>query len=139
MLYKNVVCSNDYGFPTRTVPDTVDALKYVRQLFAGNCTQSGFFQRFACTVYSPVGKHPEECGIKLQPLPPVKFAKNDMHFIAPTGVDHDSLGRTLKKALYSYMHGICLDHDVCSCFDDRMLKPRVGRNLIAKALGARFD
>ncbi len=31
-----------YGFPTQTVQDTVDALEYVRQLFAEGCIQSGF-------------------------------------------------------------------------------------------------
>ncbi len=127
-----------YGFPTQTVHDTVDALEYVRQLFAENCIQSGFFHRFACTVHSPVGLNPAEYGIKLQPLPPGKFAKNDVHFIDPTGVDHDSLGRALNKALYNYMHGICLDQDVRSWFDERVPKPRVGRNFIAKALGARY-
>jgi hypothetical protein len=45
-----------YGFPTQTVQDTVDALEYVRQLFAAGCIQSGFFHRFACTVHSPVGR-----------------------------------------------------------------------------------
>ncbi|WP_434516205.1 radical SAM protein [Dechloromonas sp. ARDL1] len=127
-----------YGFPTQTIHDTVDALEYVRQLFAENCIQSGFFHRFACTVHSPVGKNPEEYGIKLQPLPPGKFAKNDVHFIDPTGVDHDRLGKALNKALYNYMHGICLDQDVRSWFDDRVPKPRVGRNFIAKALGAHY-
>ncbi|MDE2440450.1 MAG: B12-binding domain-containing radical SAM protein [Betaproteobacteria bacterium] len=127
-----------YGFPTQTVQDTVDALEYVRQLFAENCIQSGFFHRFACTVHSPVGKAPEEYGIKLQPLPPGKFAKNDVHFIDPTGVDHDRLGKALNKALYNYMHGICLDQDVRSWFDERVPKPRVGRNFIAKALGASY-
>ena len=127
-----------YGFPTQTVHDTVDALEYVRQLFAENCIQSGFFHRFACTVHSPVGKNPEEYGIKLQPLPPGKFAKNDVHFIDPTGVDHDRLGKALNKALYNFMHGICLDQDVRSWFDDRVPKPRVGRNFIAKALGAQY-
>jgi len=38
-----------YGFPTQTVQDTVDALEYVRQLFAAGCIQSGFFHRFTCT------------------------------------------------------------------------------------------
>ena len=47
-----------YGFPTQTVQDTVDALEYVRQLFAAGCIQSGFFHRFACTVHSPVGQGP---------------------------------------------------------------------------------
>ncbi|MGB9193801.1 MAG: radical SAM protein, partial [Azonexus sp.] len=63
-----------YGFPTQTVQDTVDALEYVRQLFAEGCIQSGFFHRFACTVHSPVGLNPAEYGIKLKPLPPISFA-----------------------------------------------------------------
>jgi radical SAM superfamily enzyme YgiQ (UPF0313 family) len=128
-----------YGFPTQTVQDTVDALEYVRQLFAEGCIQSGYFHRFSCTVHSPVGQNPAEYGIKLQPLPPGKFAKNDVHFIDPTGVDHDRLGKALNKALYNYMHGIGLDEDVRAWFDDRVPKPRVGRHFIAKALGARYD
>ncbi|MBP5986807.1 MAG: radical SAM protein [Azonexus sp.] len=128
-----------YGFPTQTVQDTVDALEYVRQLFAEGCIQSGYFHRFSCTVHSPVGQNPAEYGIKLQPLPPGKFARNDVHFIDPTGVDHDRLGKALNKALYNYMHGIGLDEDVRAWFDDRVPKPRVGRHFIAKALGARYD
>lgn len=126
-----------YGFPTQTVQDTVDALEYVRQLFAEGCIQSGFFHRFACTVHSPVGLNPAEYGIKLKPLPPITFATNDVEFFDPTGVDHDSLGRALNKALYNYMHGIGLDEDVRAWFDERVPKPRVGRNFIAKALSDR--
>ncbi len=114
--------------------DTVDALEYVRQLFAENCIQSGFFHRFACTVHSPVGMNPSEYGIKLQPLPPGQFAKNDVHFIDPTGVDHDRLGKALNKALYNYMHGICLDQDVRSWFDEKVPRPTVARHKISRAL-----
>ena len=123
-----------YGFPTQTVQDTVDALEYVRQLFAEGCIQSGFFHRFACTVHSPVGKNPGDYGIKLKPLPPISFASNDVEFIDPTGVDHARLGQALNKALYNYMHGLGLDEDVRAWFDDRVPKPRVGRHFIAKAL-----
>lgn len=126
-----------YGFPTQTVQDTVDALEYVRQLFAEGCIQSGFFHRFACTVHSPVGLNPAEYGIKLKALPPITFATNDVEFFDPTGVDHDSLGRALNKALYNYMHGIGLDEDVRAWFDERVPKPRVGRHFIAKALNDR--
>ena len=105
-----------YGFPTQTVQDTVDALEYVRQLFEAGCIQSGFFHRFACTVHSPVGKNPQDYGVTLLPLPALApntaFAKNDIGFIDPTGVDHDALGVALKKALYNYMHGIGLDADL---------------------------
>ncbi len=123
-----------YGFPTQTVQDTVDALEYVRQLFENGCIQSGFFHRFACTVHSPVGQNPDEYGVKLQPLPPVSFAKNDVAFIDPTGVDHDAMGAALKKAIYNFMHGVGLESDVRSWFDVKVPRPTVPRNRIAKAL-----
>ncbi len=123
-----------YGFPTQTVQDTVDALEYVRQLFENGCIQSGFFHRFACTVHSPVGKNPQDYGVTLLPLPPVSFAQNDVGFIDPTGVDHDALGRALKKALYNYMHGIGLDEDVRTWFPTPVPKTTVHRHRIARAL-----
>ena len=123
-----------YGFPTQTVHDTVDALEYVRQLFAAGCIQSGFFHRFVCTVHSPVGRQPAEYGVTLLPLPPVSFAKNDIGFVDPTGVDHDALGVALKKALYNYMHGLGLEEDVRSWFDGNVPKTRVHRQRIPRAL-----
>lgn len=123
-----------YGFPTQTVHDTVDALEYVRQLFEAGCIQSGFFHRFACTVHSPVGMNPQEYGVELVPLPEASFARNDVGFIDPTGVDHDRLGKALNKALYNYMHGIGLDTDVRSWFADKVPRPRVARQFIARAL-----
>ncbi len=123
-----------YGFPTQTVQDTVDALEYVRQLFAAGCIQSGFFHRFTCTVHSPVGLHPGDYGVTLRPLPPGDFAKNDVGFIDPTGVDHDALGIALNKALYNYMHGIGLDQDVRGWFAQRVPRTTVPRHFIERAL-----
>jgi radical SAM superfamily enzyme YgiQ (UPF0313 family) len=123
-----------YGFPSQTVQDTVDALEYVRQLFAAGCIQSGFWHRFACTVHSPVGKNPAAYGVTLRPLPPVSFAKNDIGFNDPTGTDHDALGVGLKKALYNYMHGVGLDADVRSWFDFAVPKTRVAKRRIERAL-----
>src|SRR5690606_2588236 len=100
--------------------ETVDALEYVRQLFANGCIQSGFFHRFTCTVHSPVGLSPESYGIQLKALPPGTFAKNDVGFIDPTGVDHDILGQALNKALYNYMYGIGLEEDVRVWFAEVM-------------------
>jgi len=125
-----------YGFPTQTVQETVDALEYVRQLFEAGCIQSGFFHRFTCTVHSPVGKNPEQYGVTLKPLPKISFAKNDVGFIDPTGVDHDALGMALNKALYNYMHGIGLEADVRSWFSGRVPRTKVARGYIARALGA---
>jgi hypothetical protein len=123
-----------YGFPTQTVQDTVDALEYVRQLFANGCIQSGFFHRFTCTVHSPVGLNPAEYGVTLQALPPVSFAQNDVGFIDPTGVDHAALGVGLKKAIYNFMHGIGLQEDVRTWFDFKVPRTTVTRNRIERAL-----
>jgi radical SAM superfamily enzyme YgiQ (UPF0313 family) len=123
-----------YGFPTQTVQDTVDSLELVRQLFEAGCIQSGFFHRFACTVHSPVGRDPAAYGVSLLPLPPVSFAKNDVGFVDPTGVNHDALGVGLKKALYNYMHGIGLDQDVRGWFGMPVPRTRIARSRIEKAL-----
>jgi len=126
-----------YGFPTQTVQETVDALEYVRQLFESGCIQSGFFHRFICTVHSPVGQNPEEYGIELVPLPETTFAKNDVSFIDPTGVDHDLLGQGLRKALYNYMHGVGFDIKAQSWFDGLGIaipKTTVSKNFIENAL-----
>jgi radical SAM superfamily enzyme YgiQ (UPF0313 family) len=129
-----------YGFPTQTLQDTVDALEYVRQLFEAGCIQSGFFHRFSCTVHSPVGLNPAEYGVELIPLPPVSFAKNDIGFIDPTGTDHDALGQGLRKAIYNYMHGLCMEDDVRRWFEhmpQQVPRATVKRGKIAKALARR--
>lgn len=130
-----------YGFPTQTLQDTVDALEYVRQLFENGCIQSGFFHRFSCTVHSPVGMDPAAYGVELIPLPEATFAKNDIGFTDPTpmppGVDHDVLGQGLRKAIYNYMHGLCVDDDVRRWFEHlpcQVPRPTVKRGKIAKAL-----
>ena len=123
-----------YGFPTQTVQETVDALERVRQLFAKGCIHSAYWHRFSATVHSPIGQDPDRFGIKLLPRPKGTFANNDVDFEDPTGVDHDSLGRGLNKALYNYMHGIGLDEDVRCWFDDPVPKAKVPRTLIERAL-----
>ena len=126
-----------YGFPTQTVQETVNSLEYVRQLFEHGCIQSGFFHRFICTVHSPVGKNPEEYGVQLVPLPEITFAKNDISFIDPVGVDHDSLGQGLKKAIYNFMHGVGLEEDVRTWFESygkKIPKTTVSKFYIGDAL-----
>jgi len=123
-----------YGFPTQTVQETIDALEYVRQLFLAGCIQSGFFHRFTCTVHSPVGRNPEAYGVTLAPLPKITFAKNDIAFVDPSGVDHDRLGRALSKTLYNYMHGIGLDRDVREWFEGRVPRTTVVADYVESAL-----
>jgi hypothetical protein len=130
-----------YGFPTQTLQDTVDALEYVRQLFENGCIHSGFFHRFTCTVHSPVGKDPAAYGITLVPPPAGTFAKNDIGFIDPTsmpiGVDHDAMGLGLKRAIYNYMHGLCVEDDVRRWFEHlpvKVPKPGIKRGWMTRQL-----
>jgi len=126
-----------YGFPTQTVQETVDSLEYTRQLFAEGCIQSGYFHRFAATVHSPVGQHPEHFGVTLVQGPPATFARNDVAYVDPVGTDHDALGRGLNKALYNFMHGVGLDADVRSWFETRVPKTTVHRRFVAEALAGK--
>ena len=125
-----------YGFPSQTVPETVDALETVRQLFEEGCLHSGYFHRFACTVHSPVGRHPEKFGVELLPLPPAPFAKNDVGVVDPASGDLEMLGRGLRKALYNFMHGVGLDADVRGWFDVPVPRPKLKRGFIARALSS---
>jgi len=125
-----------YGFPTQTAQDTVDALEYVRQLFAAGCIQSAFFHRFTCTVHSPVGKHPEQYGVTLSPPLQTTFANNDINFTDATGIDHDIFGAALKKALYNYMLGIGLDLDVREWFEQRAPARGIGKRGRRRDAGA---
>jgi hypothetical protein len=115
-----------YGFPTETAQDTIDALDRVRQLFAAGCIQSAYWHRFAATAHSPIGLHPEKYGITLRTPPNITFAHNDLAFDDPVDADHDFLGGGLRKALYSYMHGVGLDEDVRIWFEPPKNGPRGG-------------
>jgi hypothetical protein len=56
----------------------------------------------------------------------------------PPGVDHHVLGQGLRKAIYNYMHGLCVEDDVRRWFEHLPIKapkPTVKRGKIAKALG----
>ena len=76
----------------------------------------------------------------LTELPAGRFAKNDINFFDPSGVDHTALGRGLSAALYNYLHGVALDRDVREWFADypgRIPRPRVAKQFIAQALAQR--
>jgi radical SAM superfamily enzyme YgiQ (UPF0313 family) len=129
-----------YGFPTQTVQETLDALERVRQLFEAGCIQSAFWHRFSATIHSPIGRSPEKFGIKLLPMDAVSFARNDLFFSDPTGVDHDFLGEGLRRALYNYMHGIGFEEPVTHWFPKlksgkpSVPKASVNPELISRAL-----
>ena len=81
-----------------------------------------------------MGLNPGDYGIELVPLLEVSFAKNDIDFIDPTNVDHDKLGIGLNKALYNFMHGVGLEEDIRSWFQQKVPRSRVPDDYIAQAL-----
>ena len=84
-----------------------------------------------------MGKNPEEYGVQLVPLPEITFAKNDISFIDPACVDHDSLGLGLKKAIYNFMHGVGLEEDVRTWFESygkKIPKTTISESYIGNAL-----
>jgi radical SAM superfamily enzyme YgiQ (UPF0313 family) len=130
-----------YGFPTETTQDTIDALDRVRQLFAAGCIQSAYWHRFAATAHSPIGLDPENYGITLRTPKNITFAHNDLEFDDPVGTDHDFLGKGLRKALYSYMHGAGLEQDVRAWFEPHEIttsggRPQRGRRAPSSAVPA---
>lgn len=122
-----------YGYPTQTVQETVDSLEMVRQLFEAGILQSGFWHQFAMTAHSPVGMFPEEFGVIPQ-VHPIGFAHNDIQFTDKTTIDHGQFSFGLKKSLFNYMHGICLDHDLQDWFDFRIPRTKIAPDYIASCL-----
>jgi radical SAM superfamily enzyme YgiQ (UPF0313 family) len=123
-----------YGFPTQTEQETIDSLEMVRQLFETGVLQSAFWHLFTMTAHSPVGLNPDKYKVKKQTEAIGSFANNDIEHIDPTGADHEKFGEGLKKALFNYMHGICLDHSLQKWFEFKVPKPSVANNVILNAI-----
>jgi hypothetical protein len=122
-----------YGYPTQTVQETIDSLEMVRQLFSLGIVQSGFWHQFALTAHSPIGLDPEAYGIVPQKQP-ISFAHNDIEFTDQTGVNHDRFSFGLRKSLFNYMHGLCLDDPLQNWFDFKIPHPKVAPNYIMSVL-----
>jgi len=123
-----------YGFPTQTETETIESLEYVRQLMFHQCIHSGYWHRFSATIHSPVGQHPEQYGVTLQPPENATFANNDIEFTDSVDADHEMLGRGLKKSLYNYMHGLGFEQPVSFWFEKNFSEPSIDEDFIEKAL-----
>jgi hypothetical protein len=98
------------------------------------CFHSAYWHRFAATIHSPVGMNPKEYAITLHPAEQAYFANNDIAFTDKTNVDHDMLGKGLKKALYNYMHGIGLDQPLYLWFDQPVELPNLADDFIEHSI-----
>jgi len=123
-----------YGFPTQTEQETVDSLERVRQLMSNGCFQSAYWHRFAATIHSPIGLHPEQYNIELIANNNVLFAENDIDYHDAVNTDHEMLGQGLKKALYNYMHGMGFDYPMSFWFESPITEPTISPTFIEQAI-----
>ena len=99
-----------YGFPLKTVEECGQSLETVRDMFADGSLQSAFWHRFALTLHSPVGLHPERYGCRLIQTEPNPFANNAAEYTyAGDEIDWDAVGDGLTRATYNYMLGTGYD------------------------------
>ncbi|EKB47610.1 hypothetical protein B879_03769 [Cecembia lonarensis LW9] len=106
----------------------------VRQLFANEVLQSGFWHLFAMTAHAPIGLDPKAYQVIKTGPEPGLFADNDLSHEDPMGTDHERFSAGLKKALFNYMHGICLDFPLQEWFDFRVPKTSVSPHFIYQVL-----
>jgi hypothetical protein len=106
-----------YGYPTQTVEETLEALDFVRGLFADGRVHSAYWHRFALTAHSPVFQ--DLTKLRLRVLDPREgtFTRNEIPFDEPGRPDLGMLGEGLRRAVYNFMHGAGFDLDVREWFD----------------------
>lgn len=119
-----------YGFPTQTAQETIDSLEMVRQMFKTGVLQSAFWHQFAMTAHSPVGMNPEKYNVKRAKETVILFADNDVEHIDETGTDHENFSFGLKKSLFNYMQGLCLDDPLNKWFEMKVPKTTVAHDHI---------
>lgn len=105
-----------YGFPTETAQETIESLEVVRGLFENGWIQSAFWHRYAMTIHSPSGQHPESVGAQSLQNKPNTFANNEIPFSTKYEIDLDYYGKGLNLATYNYMQGAGYDVDVKKWF-----------------------
>jgi len=74
-------------------------------LFASGLIQSAFWHRYAMTIHSPSGQHPESVGAVHVKQPAGSFANNEIPFTTNHEIDLDYYGKGLNLATYNYMQG----------------------------------
>jgi hypothetical protein len=123
-----------YGFPTQTEHETIDALEMTRQLFESGVLQSGFWHRFAMTAHSPVGLEPAKFEVERTGPHFGGFADNDLYHDDPEGADHDLFSEGLRKSLFNYMHGMCLDFPLQDWFEHEVPETSIAEDYIEQCL-----
>lgn len=105
-----------YGFPTQTNQETVDALEYIRQMFASECLRSAVWHEFGLTAFSPIAANPAAFGIVIRPTPTRPFTNYLLDYDEPGAARHPELGAALARALEHYRMGTGIDRPVAQWF-----------------------
>lgn len=123
-----------YGLPTQTLQETIDALEVVRQMFRAELIGSAFWHRYAMTLHSPSGQHPERFGVRRKGSMPNAFANNEIFFSDNRGYSLDMVGDALRLSLANYMAGEGLDKPVHKWFATKVPPTTVEPTLITDHL-----
>lgn len=119
-----------YGYPTQTAQEVVDALAFVRELFADGALHSAYWHRFALTAHSNAFRDASKLHLRVVDAKASTFSRNEIAFDEPGRDDPGVYGEGLRRAVYNFMHGVGLDLDVRSWFDFPM--PRTTRKTIRR-------
>ena len=122
-----------YGYPTQTAQETVDALEFVRGLFASGSVHSAYWHRFALTAHSPAFRDQSKLRLRILDAREAAFSRNEIPFDEPGRPDPAAFGAGLRRAVYNFMHGVGLDSDVRTWFDFPVPRPSRPRRSQASA------
>ncbi len=126
-----------YGFPTETAQETIDALEFVRQLFASGALKSAYWHEFVLTAHSPIARHPAKFGIRIPPQPTRPFSNYLLTFEEPGRIDHAQFRDGLQQAVRHYQLGIGLQDPIEKWFGfptpPAMLDPDLVRRFTMEA------
>lgn len=111
-----------FGFPTETAQDTVDALEFVRQMFAAGALHSAVWHAFGLTQYSPMAHNPAKYGISLRPAATRPFSNYLLEYDLLAGdsagaIDHEQFAPGLRRAVDQFRLGIGLGRPAHSWFE----------------------
>lgn len=123
-----------YGYPTQTEQETIDSLEIVRQLFAENILQSGFWHQFALTAHSPIGLLPDEYTVTIETPSEISFANNDLIYTEKNKIDHSNYAEGLRISLFNYMRGVGIDLPLSNWFTFKIPKTTIPKNHISTSI-----
>jgi hypothetical protein len=126
-----------YGFPSETLQETIDSLERVRQLFAADLVQSGFWHRFTTTAHSPIGLNPRASGLRILGPDFQGFAENDLIHVDRHGDTPEWIGEGLRRSMLNFLEGRGLTMDVRQWFDHNTPRPQVSSGWVTRALRKR--